>query len=187
MRTLLSPYLPTKVALLALLQMYTGEKQNLERLIAPSDRTLFPLPSALSLQPILRVVPRVSGRSSAFLGGDAGRRWLRRCAGVQSRCSGCRSRFVCWLYASFRLLAGRWARDPLGWIRCLLVMLLLVAVLRWSEPKATGQSSAGTFVNKALSSCKLVDGTHGMKSISSVHGDLEEKDLLPVGCAGASL
>jgi hypothetical protein len=72
----------------------------------------------------------------------------------------------------------------LGWIQASLVVLLLVVVLRRSEPEALGRCAAGASVNKAHGSCWFGHVGLMVRLSFSAHGDLERTEFLAVGCCG---
>jgi len=85
------------------------------------------------------------------------------------------------------LLAGRWGLDSSSRIQSWLVVVLLVAALRRSEPKAMGMGSAGASFNKARSFGRFGDSGHGAVLFFSVHGDSEEEGTELVGCDAVDL
>jgi hypothetical protein len=56
----------------------------------------------------------------------------------------------------------------------LVVILLLAAVLRWSEPEATGGDTIETSINKVFISCRFLNGGQYQKFLSSHCSDAEE-------------
>lgn len=115
---------------------WIGSKWELPRrshfqlfLLSPSNRNL-------------RVVFSVPGRTKAYPGSDAVRRWLRRRAGSTSVDT--RSLFSC--VASM----ASWSRssDPVGRIWCGLGFILFSAKLWWRELMQEGMNFSGISDNK---------------------------------------
>jgi hypothetical protein len=88
---------------------------------------------------------------------------------------------------ALELLAGRRGADPSGGICIWLLVNLLVAAHRRSEPDAKGRRAVAASVNKARVFCRFGHGGFFLRFSSSGHGGAEQGELRVRGCDAAAL